>query len=160
MELINAKDESCWHYASQILTEVVRSLQEKSRPLWTEPQVTVAALKESYRLAELFFIVVGSRTVGVVFIQKADPEFWPEISTMDTWFVHKLAIRPANQGSSLGVRALECIECAANNSDIRWLRLDCDDRPELHRFYRQCGFEFVDMKDMKAFRVARYQKLI
>ncbi|MCP8900680.1 GNAT family N-acetyltransferase [Gilvimarinus xylanilyticus] len=160
MKLINAKDERCWQYASKILTQVVLSLQKKSRPLWTQRQVTVAALKESYQLAELFFLVVDNATVGVVFIQKTDPDFWPEITAMDTWFVHKLAILPANQGAGIGNLAMECIERVAKNNNIRWLRLDCDDRPELHRFYRQLGFEFVDIKDMKAFKVARYQKMV
>ena len=41
-----------WGTASEILRDVVKWLNQRGEPLWTEEQVSVEGLKSSYRLEE------------------------------------------------------------------------------------------------------------
>ncbi|NWO07301.1 MAG: GNAT family N-acetyltransferase [Alteromonadaceae bacterium] len=159
MEIAKATSSSDWTSASEILCRVVDRLTRLGRPLWTMDQVSTQGLKESYSLEDLHFLILNDRRIGVVFLQGADPMFWPEIKENDSLFVHKLALDPTLQGKGKGILAVSTVLRDADARGLSWLRLDCDDRPELHRFYQQCGFDFVDFKEMPAFKVARYQLL-
>lgn len=160
MEIVKAKNSSDWTTASEILCRVVDQLTQLGRPLWTMDQVSTQGLKESYSLEDLHFLTLNDRHIGVVFIQESDPMFWPEITENDSLFVHKLALDPTLQSKGNGAIAVSKILREAETRGRSWLRLDCDDRPELHRFYQKCGFDFVDFKEMAAFKVARHQLLI
>lgn len=159
MEIAKATNSSDWTNASEILCRVVDRLARLDRHLWTMDQVSTQGLKESYSLEDLHFLMQNDRRIGVVFLQESDPMFWPEINENDSLFVHKLALEPTSQGIGNGKIAITKVLRTADARGLSWLRLDCDDRSELHRFYQQCGFDFVDIKEMPAFAVARYQLL-
>lgn len=146
-----------WLQASQLLGRVAVHLHELGCPLWSEYQVSIAGLQACYQLDELHFISDAGQVVGVVFLQKSDPYFWPEITSPDTLFLHKLAIDPVFARCGYGAVAMELIVAQAKRRGLQWLRLDCDDRAPLHRFYASKGFQLVDIKMMGEYRVARYQ---
>ncbi len=102
-------------------------------------QVSTQGLKESYSLEDLRFLMLNDRRIGVIFLQEFHPMFWPEINENDSLFVHKLALDPTFQGKGNGIIAVSKVLRAADDRGLSWLRLDCDDRSELHRFYQQCG---------------------
>jgi GNAT superfamily N-acetyltransferase len=158
MNIKQAKNGAEWSKASEVLLRVVQRLNRLNKPLWTEDQVSVAGLQKSYRLEDLYFLE-HSGLAGVVFLQEADPLFWPEVVETDSLYVHKLAIDPSRMGAGLGILAIEAVVQEADDRGFRWVRLDCDDRPELHSFYQCCGFEMVDIKSIGIYRVARYQLL-
>jgi GNAT superfamily N-acetyltransferase len=157
MKIEPAQSESDWYTASKLLLNVVEKLNKLDKPLWTEDQISIAGLKKSYKLNELYFLT-ESETIGVVFLQESDPFFWPEVVQNNSLFVHKLAIDPRFSGAKLGQKVLQLIFLEACNRGYDWVRLDCDDRPELHKFYSDSGFALVDIKNMEEFRVARYQR--
>lgn len=147
-----------WLRASHLLTRVATHLHELGSPLWSEYQVSLEGLQASYRFDELHFISDDSgQTVGVVFLQVSDPYFWPEVTGADTLFLHKLAIDPAFVGCGYGAVAISLITAEAKKRGLRWIRLDCDDRVLLHRFYTSAGFQLVDINMIDEFRVARYE---
>lgn len=156
MNIVKASNELDWVTASSLLSQVVDRLNGLERPLWAKEQVSVAGLQQSYQLEELHFLV-EDELAGLVFLQESDPLFWPEITSQDSLFIHKLAIDPARAGEQLGQKALSAITSEAKQRDFNWVRLDCDDRPELHRFYQGNGFEMIDIKQVGEFQVARYQ---
>ncbi|WP_158278909.1 GNAT family N-acetyltransferase [Leucothrix arctica] len=158
MKLEKANSEQDWEKASSLLSQVVDRLNGLDRTLWAKDQVSVASVQQSYRLDELNFLI-ETTFVGVVFLQKSDPLFWPEMTEHDSLYIHKLAIDPVRAGEQLGQKALTAIIDQAKIRGFSWVRLDCDDRPELHRFYQNYGFEMLDIKDVGEFRVARYQLL-
>jgi GNAT superfamily N-acetyltransferase len=159
MDIAKATKSSDWTNASEILCRVVDRLAHLGRHLWTMDQVSMQGLKESYSLEDLHFLMLNDRRIGVVFLQESDSMFWPEINENDSLFVHKLALDPTFQGKGNGIIAVSKVLRAADARGLSWLRLDCDDRSELHCFYQQCGFDFVDLKEMPNFKVARYQLL-
>lgn len=158
MNIVQAETEADWAKASEMLTRVVDHLNRLGQPLWTKEQVSVAGLQRSYQLDELYFLR-ESECVGVVFLQDADVFFWPEIIERDCLYIHKLAIDPPFVSLGLGPLAIDVIIQEACKKHLNWVRLDCDDRPALHRFYQSCGFNLVDAKEIGIFRVARYQLL-
>lgn len=158
MNIVQAKTELDWVKASEVLSRVVGQLNKSGQPLWTKEQVSVAGLQQSYRLDELYFLM-KSECIGVVFLQEADAFFWPEVTERDGLYVHKLAIDPPFAGAGFGSLAIEAVIQEADRKGFSWVRLDCDDRPALHRFYRSCGFDLVDIKEIEVYQVARYQLL-
>ncbi len=158
MRIEQATSENDWNRASKILLDVVDRLDRLGKSLWTEKQVTVNSLKDSYKLNELFFLN-ESGLAGIVFLQESDPFFWPEVTEADSLFIHKLAVLPSRSGEQLGQKALSKIIELANEKGLKWVRLDCDDRPELHEFYTDSGFTLVDIRQVEEFRVSRYQLL-
>lgn len=158
MDIVKAQSEADWVKASEILVRVVENLNKLERTLWTKEQVSVEGLKKAYKFSELH-LLIEKKLVGVVFLQNLDPFFWPEVHERNSLFVHKLAIEPSFAGSGLGVSAMEAVIREADDRGLSWVRLDCDDRPELHRFYQNCGFELVDVKEIDVYQVARYQLL-
>lgn len=156
MNIVKATIERDWETASKLLVQVVDRLNSLKRPLWAKEQVSALGLQQSYQLEELHFLVENN-LVGLVFLQESDPLFWPEITDQDSLYIHKLAIDPARTGEQLGQKALSAIIAEASKRGFHWVRLDCDDRPELHRFYQGNGFEMIDIKQLSDFRVARYK---
>lgn len=159
MELFKAKNGRGWEHASDILLAVAQNLIQKGQPLWAENQVSEEGLKQSYQLDELHFLVQED-IIGVAFLQKTDEFFWPEIKSTDTLYLHKFAIHPTYSGQQFGQQGIRLIKNDAANRGCAWLRLDCDDRPQLHAFYQRCGFQFVDLRQIATFRVARYEMQI
>ncbi len=160
MYLEHAQTIQDWHAASRLLLDVMKDLNHNGCTLWIESQLTFDALKKQYREDELYLVKSRGILKGVVFLQEQDPYFWPEISNRDSLFLHKLAIRPQYRGSGKGNELIKLAEQEAIQRGLTWLRLDCDDREPLHRFYLDNGFELVDIKAIDAFKVARYEKLL
>lgn len=158
MKIKQASSEREWEQASRILLDVVDRLDRLGKSLWTEKQVSVSGLKNSYKLNELYFLDQAG-LAGVVFLQTSDPFFWPELTDDSGLYIHKLAVLPARSGEQLGKQALNTIIDYARENGCKWVRLDCDDRPELHNFYKSAGFTLVDIQQMEEFRVSRYQLL-
>lgn len=157
MELIQSNSREDWIQASEILQDVVGWLESQGTRLWEPQQISVEGLSSSYTLDELYFIIENDKRIGLVFLQLSDPFFWPEVETGDSLYVHKLSFIRVSKGAGLGNRALELIKKKARDMGKVWLRLDCDDRQQLHAFYRANDFQFVDLKKMERFTVARYQ---
>ncbi len=159
MKLRRAQFESDWNLANEILTAVVHKLDQIGKSLWSESQISVQGLKDSYKLEQLYFFEENEKLLGVVFLQMEDLEFWPEILDGDSLFFHKLAIHPDYIGQRKGVIALRLIIDHARKRGLKWVRLDCDDRKELNTFYQSAGFSYVSTKQIDRFQVVKYQLL-
>lgn len=157
MKLRQANCESDWNLANEILGAVVRRLDTIGKSLWTESQISVEGLKNSYCFAALHFLVEEDQTIGVVFLQTSDPEFWPELSDCNSLFFHKLAVHPQYRGTSKGKAAVACIIDYAKTNGFAWVRMDCDDREELLSFYESVGFSCVSTEQIDGFNVVKHQ---
>lgn len=157
MQLIQATTKEDWQDASQLLLETIDHLDRRGCPLWAAEQVAPQTLSATYQLSQLHFLVADTGRIGLVFLMQSDAEFWPEVTTQDSLYFHKLALLPSSMNQGNGALAVDAIIRQARTGNCSWLRLDCDDRPALHRFYQRCGFTLVDIKFIAPYRVARYQ---
>lgn len=157
MELVQSQSKEDWVLASEILQDVIGWLDSQGTPLWEPQQVSVEGLSNLYTLDELYFFNEKGKRVGLVFLQTSDPHFWPEVEADDSLYVHKLCFISSCKGAGLGNKALYLIKKKAKDMGKAWLRLDCDDRQALHVFYKANDFQFVDLKNMQRYTVARYK---
>ena len=144
--------------ASEILMDVVKWLNQKGEPLWTEEQVSVEGLKSSHRIEESFIAQLKNKPIGCMFLLESDPYFWPEIEDDSSLFLHKLAVLRELKGKGIGNQMLEWASQYAKRQGKSWLRLDCDGgRPKLREIYESFGFSLVDRKPLDEFDSARYE---
>ena len=143
MRIHQATDESDWTKASKILFATIQQLNKIGKPLWTEYQISVTGLRNTYQLEELYFFTENEKIVGVVFLQNSDIKFWPELTNGNSLFFHKLAIHPKYSGLKFGSMAIRLIVDHTKKSGFKWVRLDCDNRIELLKFYKSNGFVHV-----------------
>lgn len=157
IRLVAATDESQWIEASELLVRCAQSLAARGVKLWRVDELAPAVLKNTYKLDELYFLCIDDAQVGLVFLQDQDHIFWPEALEDSACYIHKLAIDPDFVGRRLGLPSVLKIIDQAKREGKTWLRLDCDDRPALNRFYQGCGFSYVDTKKLPDLEVVRYQ---
>ena len=157
MELIASQYDKDWERASTMLLDVVAWLDSMKTSLWSKEQVSIESLREHYLLDQLFWLRYDSQLVGVVFLMDSDPFFWPEQDTKSSLYFHKLAIHPNYSNKGLGKMALDKIREHAISIGCEFVRLDCDDREPLHRFYSNNGYQLIDIKLMQSYSVARYE---
>lgn len=157
MQLVRATNPEDWQDASQLLLSTIDYLDRIGCPLWMPQQVSSRTLSSTYQLDHLHFVVEDACRIGLVFLMQSDSGFWPEITTQDSLYFHKLALLPSSMNRGKGFLAMEAIVEEARRRGLNWVRCDCDDRPALHRFYQRCGFELVDIKSIAPYMVARYR---
>ena len=159
MKLVSSKSNSDWELASATLLDVVEWLHDKGSKLWSKEQVSAKSLFDNYQLSQLFWLNHDNQNVGLVFLMDSDPFFWPDSNDDRSIYFHKLAIHPKFAGKGLGRIALDEIKNHAISNGFDWVRLDCDDRQALHKFYSNSGYQLVDIKPIDEYMVARYQLL-
>ncbi len=157
MKLSRARNVRDWKRAGKLLLAVVDKLDEQGKSLWTRNQVSEKALQQSYQLSELYFFEENDCDIGLVFIQTADPVFWPEIEENTSLFFHKLAIHPSYSRQGRGAAAIGLIKDYAGYHQYRFLRVDCDDRKVLKQFYLNLGFDLVKEVRMNGFNVLKFE---
>ncbi len=159
MKLLSAKSENDWKLASEILLSVIQYLELNKKSLWKYKQADVDNLKSLYKLEELYFFGSEGDIYGMVFLQREDPLFWPEINSNESFFIHKLAVLPRYKGMGYGYKILDSVLKLARKKKIKYLRLDCDPRPGLTSYYESYGFSFVSNFMVGEFPVVKYELL-
>ncbi|GIW26481.1 MAG: GNAT family N-acetyltransferase [Meiothermus sp.] len=135
--------------ACDILQEAARWLMDRGQPLWHLEELTPEHFRPVARQGELFLAYLGSRAVGTMTYQLADPLFWPEIPLGTSAFLHKLAIRREVAGQGVAAAMVGWAVERARRSGLAYLRLDTDfNRPKLRSFYEQLGFVCVGDKHL------------
>lgn len=157
MYLIQASNQNDWSVASSLLQQVALYLDSRKKGLWSQKQVDESELRKNYKLNELFFLTDSSNILGMVFIQESDPLFWPEVEDNESIFLHKLAVLPSYKGRGFGRCIIELSIDIARQRGLNWVRLDCDVRPELTKYYENHGFSLVNFVKIGNFEVARFE---
>lgn len=160
MKLIPAESEDDWDEAANLLSAAAHHLDSTGSGLWSSDQISSDTLRNEYELSHLFWLLNQEKKVGLVFLMDKDYFFWPEPHIRSSLFFHKLAIHPEFSGKGLGKIALDEIRRYAKKNGYEWVRLDCDDRPPLHKFYTENGYSLVDIKPIDKYMVARYELLV
>ena len=96
-----------WGTASEILMDVVKWLNQKGEPLWTEEQVSVEGLKSSHRIEESFIAQLKNKPIGCMFLLESDPYFWPEIEDDSSLFLRKLAVLRKFKGRGIAHQMMQ-----------------------------------------------------
>ena len=147
-----------WQVAQNCLLQAVARCHRQQIPLWTEEQVQIEVLQQSYSNEQLYLIDYQGQAIGCVFICFDSDPFWPDLDTHNSLFFHKFAIADSHYSRGLGQDVIKAIVALAKLHHCQWVRCDCHgDRPTLRRFYENCGFNLVDRQERLGFDAARYQ---
>lgn len=144
--------------ASGILTATASRLAERGEPLWPLASLTPERLLRHYPAEGWRVAWQGGQAVGTFVLLPADPLFWPEDPLGEALYLHKLGVHPEAQGQNLSRLLLAEAARETRETGHSFLRLDtAANRPKLRALYEAAGFRRVDEREVKGFRVVRYE---
>jgi GNAT superfamily N-acetyltransferase len=132
-----------------VLSAAAAKLIQRGQGLWTEAEVSEAAIAPHVASGLYFVGIDGPEVVAVFRLQMQDRAFWPDIPDGTSAYLHKLAVHPNKQGQGLAHDLLAEAVRVTRARRLRFLRLDCvSGRPKLRGVYESFGFRHHSQKQM------------
>jgi GNAT superfamily N-acetyltransferase len=130
--------------------------------MWVESETTLAEAEQRARDGELVVLPAEDRLAGCMFLQKCDPDYWPDDPPGEALYIHRLVVARDFAGRGLAHRMLAWAEERTREAGRPYVRLDCELRPKLIALYRTAGFVPVDPGPVTVFgfSVLRQQKRV
>ena len=145
---------------SSILIEAALWLEEKKMPSWNVSDLQEASVLSEMKSVEYYLLFNEGVAVACFRYQESDQEYWGDVPHDDSHFVHRVAVRREFSGRGIVKLLLDFAKQKAKNSGMRFLKLDCIDRPRLRSVYEREGFEFHSVKERSPYNVIRYEYLL
>jgi GNAT superfamily N-acetyltransferase len=143
---------------SDILREAASWLDARGEPLWTDSELLPDRIIDEVADGLYWLAEDGGVALGTVRFQLEDPLFWPDLSSGEAVFVHRLAVRRVAAGGVVSSFLLQWAIERARQLGRPYLRLDCDAaRPRLRAFYERFGFRHHSDRQVGPYVVARYE---
>jgi GNAT superfamily N-acetyltransferase len=92
---------------SEVLSEAAVWLQDQGNPLWALDQVSVEQVAPDCEAGSFFLAWLGPAALGTMRLTDSDPHFWPEASSGEAVYLHKLAVRRSAAGGRVSSALLE-----------------------------------------------------
>lgn len=146
--------------AHQLLLDIAQWLIDRDRALWLPRELDPAIMQTAAERGELYVGLVERRIATCMILQNEDKTFWPELEDDDSCFLHRLLVHREFAGRSLSGAMITFAETETRRRGRRWLRLDCDPRPELIGLYERAGFTLVDRGEWDGFPLCRFAKQV
>ncbi|MFG2756808.1 GNAT family N-acetyltransferase [Streptomyces wuyuanensis] len=130
--------------------EAAQSLRESGIDQWQYP-ANSEKIARDVRYGTAYVVRVGREYLGTITVDEfADPEFWnPEDRPDAALYAHRIIVRPAIRGISLGASLLDWASRKAERCGKAWLRVDVwKTNMALRRYYESLGFEQVRTVDL------------
>lgn len=143
---------------ASILQEAANFLIEKGEKLWDADELAPKNIKSEVESGMFWLAQIDGEIAGCLRFQTSDLEYWDDVPhETDSAFVHRVAVRRKFAGKGVSVAMLDWAKIRAKSLGKTFLRLDCDKREPLCRFYESQGFTFHSEKVRKPYLVVRYQ---
>jgi GNAT superfamily N-acetyltransferase len=155
---VRRADSSDVDLVAAILIEASHWLDSRGMGMWRANELTPDRIAKDVGDGLFFLAADQSQAVGTVKFQLSDVEFWPDLTSPDSTFVHRLAVvrRAAGQGVSTALLAWAVHR--TRKLGRRFLRLDCEaSRPRLRAIYEGFGFHHHSDRQVGPYFVARYE---
>jgi GNAT superfamily N-acetyltransferase len=143
--------------AVSVLREAAEWLIQRSMPLWKPEDFSVAAFAPYVDRGELIVGNAKSEVVVVALRMWEDAQFWPDRTSGEAAYLHKIAIRRSYSGKGLPAALVDWVRAEAARSGRRYLRLDCAPRPALINLYGSLGFQKIDERSVGEHTVVRME---
>ena len=153
------------------LQEAAQWLHSAGRPLWSAADYSQARIQRDVEAGAYWLARPGEGppgegadglgVAGVMRLDLEDPQYWPEIASGSSLYLHKLAVRRAWAGRGVSTALLGFARERARALHRDCLRLDCvADRQGLRTLYEGFGFALHSEVDKGNWSVARYELAI
>ena len=148
--------------AQTILREAASWLDAIGQRLWNPEEIERTEVERRAAQGELVVGLEGGTAVACMYLQFADPIFWPEAKPEESLYVHRLAVRRTHAGKGWGMRLLKWADQEASMLKRSFVRLDSEPRPALLRLYEGAGFRRVDPTPLQlgGHAVVRFEKIV
>ncbi len=141
-----------------ILGAAAARMAAQGQTLWLPEEITAQRVAADAAVGQYYLAFEGERAVGTMRFQLEDPDFWPEIETGSSAYVHRVAVLPEYAGCGLSRFLLDEACRLAREAGRAWLRLDtASDRTALRGVYERYGFVFHSFANVGRHHVARYE---
>ena len=127
-----------------ILDEAASWLLQQNIPtVWKPKEFSRQAFLDQISRGEVHIGLIDDEPAGTLTLQWSDPMWWGERQP-DSGYVHKIAVRPAYAGQSIGREMLKWAEASARKANKKFLRLNClaADR-KIRDYYERAGFAYI-----------------
>ena len=143
---------------AEILLEAAQWLERRGMRMWRDDELVPARLAADVS-AGLFFIAEhNDEPAGVIKFQLEDEEFWPDLPSGESGFVHRLAVRRSFAGGEVSSVLLNWALERTRSLGKKYLRLDCEaSRPKLRALYERFGFVHHSDRQVGPYFVSRYE---
>jgi GNAT superfamily N-acetyltransferase len=143
---------------AEILAEAARWLEQRGMLMWRDDELVPARLAADVAAGLVFIAESDHGPAGVVKFQLEDAEFWPDVPSGDSAFVHRLAVSRRFAGGEVSSTLLNWAIERARSLGKKYLRLDCEaSRPKLRALYERFGFVHHSDRHVGPYFVSRYE---
>jgi GNAT superfamily N-acetyltransferase len=142
---------------STILQEVAVWLENKGIKMWDDNELAPANVENQVKNGMFWLAKVNGEIAGCIRFQTEDFEYWDDVPHTDSAFVHRVAVKRKFAGKGVAIAMLDWAKDKAKILNKQYLRLDCDQREKLVKFYESQGFKFHSEKIRTPYTVNRYQ---
>ncbi len=142
---------------SAVLQEVAVWLENKGLKMWEANELAPADVEKQVKTGMFWLAKIDNEIAGCVRFQTEDNEYWDDVPHSDSAFVHRVAVKRNFAGKGVAIAMLDWAKSHAKLLNKRYLRLDCDQREQLIKFYESQGFKFHSEKIRTPYTVNRYE---
>ena len=142
---------------SEVLQEVAVWLENKGEKLWDADELAPENVAYEVETGMFWLGKIDDEIAGCVRFQTEDFEYWDDVPHTDSAFVHRVAVKRKFAGKGVAIAMLDWAKTQAKLLNKKYLRLDCDQREKLVKFYESQGFKFHSEKTRKPYTVNRYE---
>ncbi len=142
---------------SKVLQEAAIWLENKGIKMWEADELNPNDIENQVKTGMFWLAKVDCEIAGCIRFQTEDLEYWDDVPHLDSAFVHRVAVRRKFSGQGIAIAMLDWAKVRAKSLNKRYLRLDCDQREKLIKFYESQGFVFHSEKIRSPYTVNRYQ---
>src|SRR5690348_9606081 len=108
-----------------ILNEAAQWLERSGMGMWRDDELAAAQIAEDIEAGLFFIAECDEGAAGVVKFQLEDGQFWPDVVSEESAFVHRLAVRRRFAGRQVSSALLRWAVDRARSLGKCYLRLDC-----------------------------------
>ncbi len=142
---------------SDILQEVAVWLENKGLKMWEANELAPEKVENQVKAGMFWLAKIDNEIAGCVRFQTEDSEYWDDVPHTDSAFVHRVAVKRNFAGKGVAIAMLDWAKLNAKSLNKTYLRLDCDQREQLIKFYESQGFKFHSEKKRTPYTVNRYE---
>jgi GNAT superfamily N-acetyltransferase len=140
-----------------MLGEAARWVDALGVVMWDEGELDPGGVVREIAAGQFFIAEIDGDPAGAVRFQLEDRLFWPDLTSDDSAFIHRLVVRRRYKGLGVSTALMQWAVTQAQSMGKNYLRLDTDaSRPKLRQLYERFGFEFHSFRQVGAYYVARY----
>jgi hypothetical protein len=147
--------------ASSVMIDAALRLIDQGQGLWMPDELSPEHIQPFIEAGQLYLIKKAGITIGTVIFQLSDDVYWPDMTTEDSAYIHKLVLKQGVSGYGIGRKVITWARDKTLLCGKKYLRLDCEShRSRLCAYYESAGFILHSYRQVGRQYLARYEMKI